>query len=61
MAKSYRRTRIYVDSFALTRLMEVSKKTDLYDSRREADEDDYEAIIKLLCDRFEDESGECDL
>lgn len=52
---SYRTTRIRMDSDALTRLMEVAKTTDLYDNRREAREDNYEAVIELLCDRFQAE------
>jgi len=55
MAKSYRVTEIRIDSDALTRLMEVARQTDLYESRAEAADDNYEAVINLLADRFEAE------
>lgn len=44
-----------MDSSALTRLMEVARQADLYNNRREARDDNYEAVIKALCDRFEAE------
>lgn len=57
MSGSYRTTPIKVDSGALTRLMEVARETDVYSNRRQADQDNYEALIHLLCDEF-DSKGE---
>jgi len=61
MSQSYRMTRIYIDSSALTRLMEVAREADLYNNRREARDDNYQAVVELLCDRFKDESAESGL
>jgi hypothetical protein len=33
----------------------VARQADLYDNRREASDDNYQAVVELLCDRFEDE------
>lgn len=54
MSESYRTTRVHIDSSALARLMEVARGANLYDNRREGcQEDNLEAVIRLLCDRFE--------
>lgn len=55
MTQSFRTTQIRIDSDALTRLMEVARQADLYDNRAEAADDNYEAVINLLADRFEAE------
>lgn len=57
MTRSVRTTKIHMDSSALTRLMEVSREADLYSNRRQADQDNYEALIHLLCDEFESGGG----
>lgn len=49
------RTTVDVDSGALSRIMEVARETDTYDSRRAANEDGYQAVIELLCDRLQAE------
>ncbi|WP_225336654.1 hypothetical protein [Halomicrobium urmianum] len=53
MSDSYRMTGIYIDSAALTRVMEIAREVDIYDSRREASDDSYEEITHFLCDYFE--------
>lgn len=57
MARSYRTTTINVDSRALSRLLVVAREVDLYGHRREAEADNYEELIDLLCDHFQ-EGGE---
>lgn len=58
MPGSYRTTKIHVDTGALTRLMEVGRRIDLYNNRREARDDNFEAVIELLCDEFDSGGGE---
>lgn len=49
------RTTVEIYSGALTRLLEVAKETGVYSDRREANEDGYQAVIELLCDRLQAE------
>lgn len=57
MAQSYQTTTISVDSTAVGRLMALARETDVYESQAEARADNWEALLTLLCDRFEATPG----
>ena len=58
MSRPVRTTPIEVDSGALTRAMEVAREAGVYANRRDADNDGYRELIRLLCDEFHSEGGE---
>jgi hypothetical protein len=35
--------------------MEIACQTDIYNNRREARQDNYEAVVMRLCDEFEED------
>jgi len=57
MAQSYQTTALSVDAEAVGRLMALARETDVYDTRAEAKRDNWEALLTLLCDRFEATPG----
>lgn len=57
MAQSFRTTEVSVDSAVVARLVDVAQETDIYDTRAEAQADNWEAVLSLLMDRFEATPG----
>lgn len=57
MAQSYQTTSLSVDAEAVGRLLEAAETADIYESRAEARADNWEAVLTLLCDRFEATPG----
>ena len=57
MSPSFRTTEAHIDTDAFSRLMEVARETDVYNTRREARQDSFEEIINLLIDDFETEDN----
>ena len=55
MARSYQTTTLSVDSDVAGRLLDVARRTDVYDTRQEAKADNWEQLLTLLCDRFEED------
>lgn len=53
MARSYKTTSLSVDSDVVGRLLDVARETDVYDTRHEARDDNWEQLLTLLCDHIE--------
>lgn len=54
MSRSYQTRKVSVDSSALGRLEAFAREVGIYDSKREATEDNYEEIIKFLMEYYND-------
>lgn len=52
MGQSFRTTKMSVDSDVVARLMDLARETDVYETRAEAQADDWERLLTLLMDRF---------
>jgi hypothetical protein len=53
VARSYKTTSLSVDSDVVGRLLDVARETDVYDTRHEARDDNWEQLLTLLCDHIE--------
>jgi hypothetical protein len=54
ISRSRRTKSVHVDSEQFYRLMEVGQKIDVYRNQSQAQQDNYEQVLKVVIDEFED-------
>lgn len=55
ITRSRRTKNVHVDSGQFYRLMEVGQEIDVYRNQSQAQQDNYEQVLKVVIDEFEEE------